>query len=874
MDVIRIQLQMRIGGYSLKRNRHVLISMSVTLGIVGITALIAYILCGTGFVSNDCYEQYLPFMYAYYDVIAEGKSIFYSMSGSMGFDFWAVFSYYLVTPLNFIIFLFGKTRMIYALNLLIILKIVFCSGTFSVFLKNRFPKAKCNRIVLFSVIFSLCGFMLGYAWNIMWLDGLVLFPLVMFGMDLLMRDENPKWYWYTVFLAAMIVVSYFIGYMTCIFIFLYFFTYKFNEAKDFFKKLLKIGLSSILALGISAIILIPAFGGLSTTSISEEAIPAMEFYGSFVNSFKTAMFAVPQNSINFARENANLFMTAFGLLMAFIYITSGSIKLSSKIKNIVLLAVLMLSFNFRPLNFIWHGMHEQTGIPNRFAFMVTFLLITMAFEIAVTDKKAVKKGSVFAGFGLMLLYVAVMAFFDNSLIINAALTAGLGLVYTLLLCFAKGKLKFNMICIFAIIECAVMLIISMMMSNSQILLNYADYVDEFETINNEKEDGFYREKIDEVFNENEIDFETVSGPDFEADSIDSIKEMLSIMKNVGHQSIVNEDTVYGLNSMSLFNTFNNYAQTDFYCHIGATGGINNVMYYGENPFMDMLLGVRYFYTRYYDANASTYDFVKAVNDVNVYENRYILSLGYVIPEELLTDTELLRDNPFATMNNISKYVMGENVYEYSSFSLTEDNDDTTGYKTYTYTADKTGELQFMLNLSKLNYYTVRVDDEIVYKSTRDSMVMDLGVIKEGQTVTIECCLEEIGDTGSTIYAAILKPEVLEAVYKELSDEQIELSEYSEDYFKGTIDIKEAGRVMITVPYSAGWTIAVDGKEAKTELLCDLFYVLELSEGEHEIEMKYVTPGFYMGALISVGSILITVIAVIITVNIKKKKLEI
>lgn len=206
----------------MKNIKHIIISTLVPLAIVGLISLIAFIFCDVGLVANDCYEQYVPFLNAYYDVLTDGKSIFYSLTGSMGYDFWAVFSYYLVSPLNFIILLFGKSRIVYAVNLLIVLKLAFCGGTFSVFLKNRFPKAKCSRIVSFSTIYALCGFMVGYAWNIMWLDGVLLFPLVIMGLDLLMREKNPKWYWYTLFLSLLIVISYFIGYMSCIFIFLYF----------------------------------------------------------------------------------------------------------------------------------------------------------------------------------------------------------------------------------------------------------------------------------------------------------------------------------------------------------------------------------------------------------------------------------------------------------------------------------------------------------------------------------------------------------------------------------------------------------------------------------------------------------------------------
>ena len=32
------------------------------------------------------------------------------------------------------------------------------------------------------------------------------------------------------------------------------------------------------------------------------------------------------------------------------------------------------------LNYIWHGFHVQNGLPNRFAFIYIFLMLTMAFD--------------------------------------------------------------------------------------------------------------------------------------------------------------------------------------------------------------------------------------------------------------------------------------------------------------------------------------------------------------------------------------------------------------------------------------------------------------------------------------------------------------
>ena len=171
--------------------KHILFSMMVPLVMVGLVLIIAYVFCGVGITSNDCFEQYIPFFSTYYDILTEGKSIFYSQTGALGYDFWSVFSYYLVSPLNLVILLFGKSRIIYAVEILILLKIAMSGGTFAAYLKNRFPGIKNDRIVLFATLYALSGFVSGYAWNVMWMDGIAMFGLVIMGMDILMRDESP-----------------------------------------------------------------------------------------------------------------------------------------------------------------------------------------------------------------------------------------------------------------------------------------------------------------------------------------------------------------------------------------------------------------------------------------------------------------------------------------------------------------------------------------------------------------------------------------------------------------------------------------------------------------------------------------------------------
>lgn len=849
----------------MKNIKHIIISTLVPLAIVGLISLIAFIFCDVGLVANDCYEQYVPFLNAYYDVLTDGKSIFYSLTGSMGYDFWAVFSYYLVSPLNFIILLFGKSRIVYAVNLLIVLKLAFCGGTFSVFLKNRFPKAKCSRIVSFSTIYALCGFMVGYAWNIMWLDGVLLFPLVIMGLDLLMRDKNPKWYWYTLFLSLLIVISYFIGYMSCIFIFLYFFTYSFKSFGDFMKKLLWVGLSSLLAIGISAVILLPSFGGVQSTYISGELLPAPEFYGSYAESFSNFLIGVPQIGITFDRQYANLFMTTFALLLSLVYFTSGGVKPGKKVRNFILLAVMLFSLNFKPLNFIWHGFHEQTGIPNRFSFMITFLLLSMAFEICVQSKKRVKKRSIFAAFGILAAGAGALAYFDGDLIMQAAITAGLAFAYALILAFGRGRVKFVISQIFVYVELTAMLVLGIFTVSSSVIGDYSHYMDDFEAINSKKENGYYREKIDEVYNpkeewfENEAEYMTLDEL-----SVDRIREWCDYMKNIGHQSVVSEATLYNIRAMSLFNTFNNYDQTLFYCRTGATGGTNNVMYYGENAFMDMLLGVRYYYTRYYDVNSTAYEYVRTEGEVGIYHNKYALSVGYAIPDALAKQDFELVDNPFESMNTLSKNITGKVVFANRSFTFEQDEAALDGVLSYTHVIGQDEEFLFQPVVSDMQRIDAYIDGELVYTGNRSQCIIDMGTLKKGTQVRVIITLKEPENPSVTMYVAAIDNAVLQDTYDMLSVYQLQVREYWDDYLKGTISLDDTSNVLLTIPYAEGWTIKVDGKETEPDKWCGLFIMLELSEGAHTIEMSYVTPGFKLGLYITMASAAVFLIALTVT----------
>ena len=90
--------------------------------------------------------------------------------------------------------------------------------------------------LVFSTAYALSGFVAAYSWDIMWMDCILLFPLIMVGLEKLVREQKPGLYFVT--LALSVFANYYISIMICIFLVFYFillfFTQKGGKLKAFF----------------------------------------------------------------------------------------------------------------------------------------------------------------------------------------------------------------------------------------------------------------------------------------------------------------------------------------------------------------------------------------------------------------------------------------------------------------------------------------------------------------------------------------------------------------------------------------------------------------------------------------------------------------
>ena len=76
---------------------------------------------------------------------------------------------------------------------------------------------------------------------------------------------------------------------------------------------------------------------------------------------------------------------------------------------------------------------------------------------------------------------------------------------------------------------------------------------------------------------------------------------------------------------------------------------------------------------------------------------------------------------------------------------------------------------------------------------------------------------------------------------------------------GNITAEKKGHVLLSIPYSAGWKLWIDGKATKIEKADIAFMAFEVEEGEHVLRMTYCTPGLRSGFFILMFTVCILVV---------------
>lgn len=813
----------------------------------------------------DSLHQYLPFFSDYRDKLLNEGSLFYSWNIALGSNFMSLSAYYLSSPFNYLLLLFDKEHIAAGACIIMALKISLTAVAMAYYLSHKDGKKVRNLgIVAIAVSYALSNYVVGYYWNTMWLDCIMAFPLVILGFDKLMKEGNPKLYAIAMFYT--LYCNYYIGFIVCLFMVLWFFAYKHGGIKKFFIDGVRFAVYSLVSGGMAAFMLIPAYFGIMSTASAKADLPKWKWYGDIFQMFKQQLFLTEPITNQTFDGGVNLYCGMLAVFAMFLYIFTGRIKLSEKIRKVVLLAILMISFNSETLNFIWHGMHNQYGIPNRFSFLYVFILLVIAYDVLryIGDMHVLY---IISGALLSGAFVLMCRLKGGSSVTTLIITTSMImlLLYAVVCCLRAGrvikkKVFMTLISIICVAEVSVNAVYGFLQNGYADLTGYystsPDVTEAYEAVEalaEESDAGFYR-----------------------AELMDS--------------TVLDEATWHNMPSVGTFCSTVLGEVVTTMGRIGFYTGANEFLYMGSTPFPNSLFNVRYLLEREGDLNNYDFDYVETVSNVGIYENPYPLSIGFCVSDNV-KEWDRNAGLPLNCQSSLAYQMTGCEDYftdVWPSIVVSSDTCSTTiNGNTINYTPYEAGNASLMISFSieqagdyyvncrgnSINKVRFYINGQEYAYDRYQIQIFHLGELKEGDYVSIEYCYKNISKSPATasLYMSIYDEEKYKLHYEKLSDNMLDVIEYDDGYIYGEVDMPEGETLFTTVPYDEGWSVLVDGKEAEYYTVAGAFIGIDMEPGHHTVEMSYIPKGLYPGIAIAVVSWAILMLGVMHNTNKKRNK---
>ena len=124
------------------------------------------------------------------NVLSGQSDLFLNMANAGGTSFWGILLFFVSSPFSLLV-AFIDTKDIYLFaNILVFIKIVVCAGTASLFFRNKFTSLHVLQNIALSVMYAFCGYTMMYFQNVVWLDMMYMFPILLLGMDRIIQKKK------------------------------------------------------------------------------------------------------------------------------------------------------------------------------------------------------------------------------------------------------------------------------------------------------------------------------------------------------------------------------------------------------------------------------------------------------------------------------------------------------------------------------------------------------------------------------------------------------------------------------------------------------------------------------------------------------------
>ena len=790
--------------------------------ILTITAsfLLAALFAVSFYAANDIYpgssktiliydetQQYSAIWESVRYIFSGDANVLFNWNMNLGGNNLANLFYYLGSPLNLIIAIAPLKAMPDVVYILTIFKFAMASCAFSFFvLFGRKEVIKAPFVVLFSFTYAFMSYTVMYSMCLMWLDGVIMLPLVLTGLQRLI--ETGKKGSFIASLTVLFWINYYTGYMIAVFSFIYL-VWEFirldGKFKDFVKTFKSYAFSGIASALLSAPVLCISVFALAGGKGQEETTKIFTTTGNLFEQLKKFFICQYDSITNYG--TASLYIgTGCLVLIALFFAFNKNKRLG--VCTLAMLVFFILSLWLKPLYIAWHGFKNPVCFPGRFSFTFCCFNILIAIEgFKLTERVLTESKNPYVQLLKKYLVPVFFAFTFGELWMNASYI----LINLNIECTYKSRYDFE--------------------AQLKLIDKSEEMIDD---------NSFYRLSVDKSF-----------GSD--------------------------DGMLFGYNGITSYTSLYNYDLLEMWECLGAEKRSYVMMEKGMSPFLRDIIFNRYHISK---GECNLYGFDRLYGETNfyLYENKDICPVGFMLSGDgnSIEKSENVFDNNNRFFNSFTGM---ENLYISASVEEKECIIDDYEYsKTITVTPEANGilylyftgeDLEENSEKSRLRYEEAKNTGNIITERDvceiylKDSLIesMDSPVstyivtlCEAVQGETVEAVIKSNYDFGK-LYAATLCEDNLKEALSTLNSSGIEMTDKKGTILSGNISAEKSGTLFLSIPYSDGISVFVDGEKAEPIKICDCFLGVYIDEGEHEISVKYCPKGLKSGMLIMLLGIL-------------------
>ena len=750
--------------------------------------------------------------------------------------------------------------------------------------------------LVFSTSYALIGFNVVNCYQIGFVLGPELLPLVILGLLLLFRGKTPLVYIFS--LAFCAFFDFYFAFHLCVISFIYFagYLYIHNELLKGKKKgfFLRWFVSSVIGGLLAAPMWLPALkaysggGRLNQTGLLEysfkENMPFIQIF--------SKLFSGANSTSELVSGLPNIFCGILVLALVVLFFINNEIDIRRKRAAGVILGFYLLTFYLQAFTLIMHGGTHTNWFPYRYSYVFSFLMICLAVEefdhiSELTIKDAKKCG--------VILLIAALIVFSTSyeFITGGMVVLDFVLLFLMWLGFWFYKTKpdkapLRTFSLLLLILVCINLYANFIVSTG----NVRDWELDLDEYN---KNIMVSGALVDALNTAEDEFFRMEKDESESGSV-GVDPLLYNYNGVSHSGPgVREFIHKGLCKLGI----NRFDMRHWYSK-------------GVSAATDSLLGLKYLISKKDLTTEKGYEQKVDLSGYKIYVNPNALSVS-ILCDSNIQSVEL-GENVFENLNTIWKRMTGEKLdvfteqkdvtyslfNDYSNQSITsselresislvasisqveavslndssetdtssnrgsvEDNEEepmTSSYISYTFIAEQDGPI-----------YTFDTSIPESAQGLTTPAIRYVGTYKKGDAVEGKFPITASIGSGELMRGycanqvfAYANNELLSEYASKLKNMNISFNVVHENDLTGQFVAEKDQRILFTMPWDEGWTCYIDGQEAPIDKTWDLFMSVTVPEGEHTYRMKFfpawLNYGLYISALAFIGLILFMIIS--------------